>query len=232
MILLFLQDLRSVIVVVVTIPLALLGALLGLWLTNNTVNIMSLGGLALSIGILVDTSTVVIENVHVQMEQTRNVAIAVLQASRETAVPIMLALLCVLSVFVPAFIMADPLRSLFMPLTLAVGFAMIASFFLSTTFVPGLCVYLLKHHETDRNKQTFFNRTREGFAKLVTYLVRLRCWWSVYMPAFRCWSCWSSACNLARNFSRNSIGTIRAAVSTSARIELQIDGRDGIEVPG
>ena len=144
MIFLFLRDLRSVAVVVATIPLALLGSIVGLWLTGNTINIMSLGGMALSIGILVDMSTVTIENLHVQMEQTPFIARAVLRASSATAVPILLALLCILSVFVPAFIMEDPLRSLFMPLTLAVGFAMIASYLLSIMFVPILCVYLLK----------------------------------------------------------------------------------------
>src|SRR6185312_7190114 len=99
MILLFLHDLRSVLVVVVNIPLSLLGGLCGLWLTGNTINIMSLGGLALSIGILVDMSTVFIENLHVQLGHTENVASAVLAASRATAVPILLALLCILSVF-------------------------------------------------------------------------------------------------------------------------------------
>src|SRR5579863_1352681 len=103
MILLFLRDLRSVIVVVTNIPLALLGSMVGLWITGNTINIMSLGGLALSIGILVDMSTVTIENTHVQMERTSNVATAALRANRATAVPILLALLCILSVFVPAF---------------------------------------------------------------------------------------------------------------------------------
>ena len=121
MILLFLRDLRSVIVVVSNIPLALLGSLFGLWVTGNTINIMSLGGLALAIGILVDEATVTIENIHVQMEHTPNVATAVLHGSNATAVPRLLALLCILSVFIPAFIMDDPLRSLFMPLTLAVG---------------------------------------------------------------------------------------------------------------
>src|SRR5581483_9799597 len=108
MILLFLRDPRSVIVVVANIPLALLGALFGLWVTGNTINIMSLGGLALAIGILVDMSTVIIENVHVQMGHTPKIATAVLRASYATAVPILLALLCILSVFVPAFIMGDP----------------------------------------------------------------------------------------------------------------------------
>ena len=145
MILLFLRDPRSVIVVVANIPLALLGSLFGLWLTGNTINIMSLGGLALAIGILVDEATVTVENVHVQMGRTPNLATAVLRGNNITAVPRLLALLCILSVFIPAFIMGDPLRSLFMPLTLAVGFAMISSYMLSSTLVPILCVYLLKH---------------------------------------------------------------------------------------
>ena len=101
-----------------TIPLSLLGSLCGLWVTGNTINIMSLGGMALAIGILVDMATVTIENMHVQMRRTPKIATAVLRGNRATAVPILLALLCILSVFVPAFIMEDPLRSLFMPLTL------------------------------------------------------------------------------------------------------------------
>ena len=123
MILLFLRDLRSVFVVVTNIPMALLGALVGLWLTGNTINIMSLGGMALAIGILVDEATVEIENAHKQMERTSNVATAVARGNSITAVPRLLALLCIGSVFIPAFIMEDPLRSLFMPLTLGVGFA-------------------------------------------------------------------------------------------------------------
>ena len=178
MIFLFLRDLRSVIVVVAIIPLALLGSLVGLWLTGNTINIMSLGGMALSIGILVDMSTVTIENVHVQMGRTPKLATAVLQASNATAVPILLALLCILSVFVPAFIMADPLRSLFMPLTLAVGFAMIASYLLSIMCLPILCVYLLKPKAHGGEKRGLFDRMLEAYGHAVEWLVRLR-WWVV-----------------------------------------------------
>ena len=146
MILLFLRDLRSVIVVVANIPLALLGSLFGLWLTGNTINIMSLGGMALAIGILVDDGDGDHrEHARADGAARRTIATAVLRGSNATAVPILLALLCILSVFIPAFIMEDPLRSLFMPLTLAVGFAMISSYLLSSTFVPILCVYLLKH---------------------------------------------------------------------------------------
>jgi multidrug efflux pump subunit AcrB len=173
MILVFLHDLRSVIVVVLNIPLALLGALFGLWLTGNTINIMSLGGLALSIGILVDMSTVFIENLHVHIVQTENVASAVLSASRATAVPILLALVCILSVFVPAFIMQDPLRALFMPLTVGVGFAMISAYVLSTTFVPVVCVYLVRHKRR-REGPELFDRLRDRFRNLVERLVRWR----------------------------------------------------------
>jgi multidrug efflux pump subunit AcrB len=177
MILLFLGDVRSVIVVVSNIPLALLGSLFGLWVTGNTINIMSLGGMALAIGILVDEATVTIENVHVQMERTPRLASAVLHASNATAVPRLLALLCILSVFIPAFIMEDPLRSLFMPLTLGVGFAMIASYLLSSTFVPILCVALLKHHGGPGHgeaKRGLFDRFLAVYGKLVSWFVHLR----------------------------------------------------------
>jgi multidrug efflux pump subunit AcrB len=178
MILLFLRDWRSVLVVVSNIPLALLGALVGLWLTGNTINIMSLGGMALAIGILVDMSTVTIENTHVQIERTANISTAVLRASHATAVPILLALLCILSVFVPAFIMQDPLRALFMPLTLAVGFAMISSYLLSSTFVPILCVYLLKHKgRHNEGKPGLFGRMLKVYGNIVTRFVHLR--WGV-----------------------------------------------------
>jgi multidrug efflux pump subunit AcrB len=179
MILLFLRDLRSVIVVVCNIPLALLGSLVGLWLTGNTINIMSLGGMALAIGILVDEATVTIENVHVQMGHTSNLATAVLDASNATAVPRLLALMCILSVFIPAFIMSDPLRALFMPLTLGVGFAMISLYLLSSTFVPILCVYLLKHSGGHaEEKGGLFDRILTVYGKVIGSFVRLR-WWVV-----------------------------------------------------
>jgi multidrug efflux pump subunit AcrB len=182
MILLFLGDLRSVIVVVANIPLALLGSLVGLWVTGNTINIMSLGGMALAIGILVDEATVTIENTHVQMDHTSNLATAVLHASNATAVPRLLALLCILSVFIPAFLMQDPLRSLFMPLTLAVGFAMISSYILSSTFVPILCVKLLKHHGGHgKEKKGLFDRVLTVYGTVVGWFVSLR--WIV-VPAY------------------------------------------------
>jgi multidrug efflux pump subunit AcrB len=181
MIMLFLRDPRSVVVVVSNIPLALLGSLLGLWVTGNTINIMSLGGLALAIGILVDEATVEVENVHAQMRRTPRVATAVLHGNNITAVPRLLALLCILSVFIPAFIMKDPLRSLFMPLTLGVGFAMISSYLLSSTFVPIMCVSLLKHMGEGEEKRGLFDRIRDAYAAAVAGLVS---WRVVVVPAY------------------------------------------------
>ena len=176
MILIFLRDVRSVVVVVLNIPLALTGSLAGLWLTGNTINIMSLGGMALSIGMLVDEATVSIENIHVQMTKTKRLARAVERGSMQTAVPRLLAMLCILSVFIPAFVMKDPMRALFMPLALAVGFAMISSYLLSSTLVPIVCVWLLKphgHHEKGE-KKGLFDRVQEKFETVVSALVGRR----------------------------------------------------------
>ncbi|HTU88602.1 MAG TPA: efflux RND transporter permease subunit [Gemmataceae bacterium] len=144
MVLIFLRDWRSVLVVVFNIPLALLGSLFGLWCTKNTINIMTLGGLALAIGMLVDEATVEVENIHAQMEHVKTIPRAVRLGNYITAVPRLLAMLCILSVFIPAFIMKEPMHSLFVPLSLAVGFSMITSYLLSSTLVPVLATWLLK----------------------------------------------------------------------------------------
>src|SRR5204863_1447067 len=128
--------------------LALLGAVVALWLTGQTLNLMTLGGLALAVGILVDEATVEVENIHTQMDRTGNIAAAVRLGNAETAVPRLLAMLCILAVFVPSFLMQGSARALFVPLSLAVGFSMVTSYFLSSTFVPVLSVWLLRHqHE-------------------------------------------------------------------------------------
>jgi multidrug efflux pump subunit AcrB len=177
MILLFLHDLRSVVVVLISIPLSLTSSLVGLWLTGNTINIMSLGGLALAIGILVDEATVTIENTHSQMRGTDSVARAARRAAATTATARLLAMLCILSVFIPTFILNEPVRSLFMPLTLAVGFSMIASYLLSSTLVPVLTVALVRHRGEGEEHETFFDRVLTRFAKVVGFTVRHR--WSV-----------------------------------------------------
>jgi multidrug efflux pump subunit AcrB len=146
MVLLFLRDWRSVIVVVLNIPFALLGSLVALALCGQTINIMTLGGLALAVGILVDEATVEVENIHTQFEHTPNIARAVRAGNAQTAVPRLLAMLCILAVFIPSFFMQGAARALFVPLSLAVGFSMVTSYLLSSSFVPVLSVWLLRHH--------------------------------------------------------------------------------------
>jgi multidrug efflux pump subunit AcrB len=145
MVLLFLRDWRSVIVVVLNIPFALLGSVVALWLTGQTVNIMTLGGLALAVGILVDEATVEVENIHTQFEHSPNIAAAVRLGNSQTAVPRLLAMLCVLAVLLPSFFMQGAARALFVPMSMAVGFSMVASYILSSTFVPVMSVWLLQH---------------------------------------------------------------------------------------
>ena len=144
MVFLFLRDARSTLVVVVNIPLALLTALLGLWLCGQTINLMTLGGLALAVGILVDEATVAIEAIQQEREKGRPVARAVRTAIAATAGPRFLAMACVVAVFLPALFMEGPAQALFLPLSLAVGFSMFASYALSSTLLPVLAVWLLK----------------------------------------------------------------------------------------
>jgi len=181
MVLLFLRDLRAVIIVVLNIPLALLGSIVILNLTGNTINIMTLGGLALAIGILVDEATVEIENIHTQMEHTPSMSRAVRQGNMETAVPRLLALLCILSVFIPSFIMQGAVRALFVPLSLAVGGAMITSYLLSSTFVPVLSVWLLENRQGTHGhadgleaRPGFFLRIQNRYEGVVSWTVAHR----------------------------------------------------------
>jgi multidrug efflux pump subunit AcrB len=154
MILLFLRDWRSSLIVVLTIPFSLLAALVLLWASNQTINIMTLGGLALAIGVLVDEGTVVLENIHSHLEQGALRARAILDASRQVVIPRLLAMLAIFAVFVPSFFMSGVARALFIPLSLAVGFSMLASYLLSGSMVPILANWILpakweKHEERD-----------------------------------------------------------------------------------
>ncbi len=133
MVLLFLRDIRSALIVVVTIPFSILSAVVCLWMAGQTINIMTLGGLALAVGVLVDEATVLIESVHTHLTAGASPARAALDASQQTITPRLLAMLCVLSVFIPAFFMVGAGRQLFVPLSLAVAFAMISSYVLSST---------------------------------------------------------------------------------------------------
>jgi multidrug efflux pump subunit AcrB len=165
MILLFLGDWRSSLIVVITIPFALLTAVVLLRLTGQTINIMTLGGLALAVGVLVDEGTVLMENIHVHLAQGERKAPAVLAASREVAIPRLLAMLSVLAVFLPSFFMTGPAQSLFVPLSLAVGFSMGASYLLSSSLVPVLANWILKQekNKAEHPKKERFDRFRERF---------------------------------------------------------------------
>src|SRR5438876_1479574 len=173
MVLLFLRDWRSALIVVLNIPLALLAAVFALWLGRQTVNLMTLGGLALAVGILVDEATVTIENIHVHLAQRRAPARAAHDATAETTLPRFLAMVCILAVFIPAFFMTGAPRALFVPLSLAVGFSMVASFVLSSTLVPILSVWLLGSHArvTDAS---LFARFTERYGRWIRDLMRVR----------------------------------------------------------
>ena len=175
MVLLFLRDWRSAFVVVINIPLSLLAACLALWLSGQNINLMTLGGLALAVGILVDEATVAVENIHTHLEHKSPPALAALRATEETALPRFLAMLCILSVFSTAFFMTGPGRALFMPMALAVGFSMTASFVLSSTLVPILSVWLLRGHAAGSPAgKGLFERLRSAYRSVLTVTMRLR----------------------------------------------------------
>jgi CzcA family heavy metal efflux pump len=160
MVLLFLRDFRSALIVILTIPFSLLGAFVGLRLVGQTVNIMTLGGLALAIGILVDEATVAVENIHTHLSRTQKVNRAVVDAMHEVILPRLLAMLCIVAVFIPSFFMVGIGRALFPPLALAVAFSMIASYFLSSTLVPVLSIWLFKkgHEQKESRWQARYER--------------------------------------------------------------------------
>lgn len=146
MVLLFLGDRRAALIVILTIPIAIISGVLFLKLFGQTINLMSLSGLALAIGILVDESTVTIENIHQHLDMGKPKALAIWDACKEIALPKLLILLCILAVFAPAFTMSGIPGALFFPLALAIGFSMIVSFLLSQTFVPVMANWLMKAH--------------------------------------------------------------------------------------
>ncbi|MHB8900172.1 MAG: efflux RND transporter permease subunit [Thermoguttaceae bacterium] len=176
MVLLFLRDWRSSLVVVLNIPLALMSAVVALWLTGQTINLMTLGGLALAIGILVDEATVAMENIHAHMARGKPLATAVRDGSAETAVPRLLAMLCILAVFVSSLFMKGAAQGLFVPLSLAVGFSMLASYVLSSTFVPVLSVWLLRDESRSAHPRRvgLLDRLQQHYQRGLGRLVGLR----------------------------------------------------------
>ncbi len=173
MVLLFLGDRRAALIVILTIPTSIIAGVLFLKLFGQTINIMTLSGLALAIGILVDESTVTIENIHQHLDMGKPKALAIWDACKEIAFPKLLILFCILAVFAPAFTMTGIPGALFLPLSLAIGFSMIVSFLLSQTFVPVMANWLMKDHvphtatETHDAKTGKFDRFKAGFMRLV-----------------------------------------------------------------
>src|SRR5690606_15214989 len=167
MVFLFLKDSRGALIVVLTIPISLLTAVVALYLMGQTINMMTLSGLALAIGILVDEATVTIENIHQHFEMKKGKARAILDAVLEISIPKLLILLSILAVLIPSFLMTGIPRDMFMPLSIAVGFAMIASFVFSQTFVPIMANWIMKPKAV---KKRVKGERKKGFERLkLTY---------------------------------------------------------------
>ena len=152
MVLLFLGDARGALIVILTIPASIISGVLFLSLFGQTINIMTLSGLSLAIGILVDESTVTIENIHQHLDMGKPKALAIWDACKEIAFPKLLILLCILAVFAPAFTMKGITGSLFLPLALSISFSMITSYLLAQTFVPIMANWIMKGHTKKMKK--------------------------------------------------------------------------------
>src|ERR1700722_1508717 len=158
MILVFLGSWRSTLIIAVSIPLSILVSLIVLSALGETINIMTLGGLALAVGILVDDATVEIENINRNLEEGKEVEQAILDGAAQIAIPAFVSTLSICIVFVPMFFMGGVAKYLFVPLAEAVIFAMLASYFLSRTVVPTMAKYLLQEHDADAEKQKHHSR--------------------------------------------------------------------------
>ncbi len=200
LILVFLGSWRSVVIVCTSIPLAIMTSIIGLSLTGNTVNIMTLGGLSLAIGMLVDDATVEVENIHRNRMLGKPLTIAILDGARQIALPAIMATFSICIVFYPVVLLTGPARYLFTPMALSVVLAMIASYLLSRTLVPALARFLMRseehHTEADDHEQTtvpkhrgpisrfsraynlrrdkVFNRFQEAYGRLLERMLHWR----------------------------------------------------------
>ncbi len=193
MILLFLGSWRATLIIAISIPLSILTSIIVLGLLGETINIMTLGGLALAVGILVDDATVTIENIERYLEEGAELHEGILEGAAQIAVPALVSTLCICIVFLPMFFLSGVARYLFVPLAEAVVFAMLASYALSRTLVPTLAMYLLKKHDHhavpsqnifsrfQRGFERLFERVRTGYQNLLTRLIALRI---VFVPVF------------------------------------------------
>jgi multidrug efflux pump subunit AcrB len=194
MILLFLGSVRSTLIVTTSIPLAILGSIATLSAIGETLNIMTLGGLALAVGILVDEATVTIESINYHLEQGKEVETAIIDGASQIVVPAFVSLLCICIVFIPMFFLSGVARFLFVPMAESVIFAMVFSFLLSRTLVPTMAKYLLRRHSThgagladltqppsknplvrlQRGFEAFFTRLRAGYHDLLALAIAYR----------------------------------------------------------
>jgi len=200
MILIFLGSWRSTLIIAVSIPLSIICSLIMLSALGETINIMTLGGLALAVGILVDDATVEIENINRNLEEGKEVEDAILTGAAQIAVPAFVSTIAICIVFVPMFFLGGVARYLFVPLAEAVCFAMLASYFLSRTIVPTMAKYLLKGHEHDRVDQAkssknpfvrfqitfehYFEKIRDWYYGVLGFCMRVRAVFLIAIVAF------------------------------------------------
>lgn len=233
MILLFLGSWRSTLIIAVSIPLSILASVTTLSFLGETINIMTLGGLALAVGILVDDATVTIENIERFLEEGRDLREAIFNGAAQIAVPTLVSTLCICIVFLPMFFLGGVARFLFVPLAEAVVFAMLASYVLSRTLVPTLAMYLLRRHDPhaapsrnplatlQRGFERGFLRTREAYRAL---LIRLMSRQGGFVSAFlaACLLAWLLLPWLGENFfpvSDNGQFILHLRAKTGTRIE-------------
>jgi multidrug efflux pump subunit AcrB len=247
MVLLFLKDVRGALIVILTIPTSIISGILFLQLMGQTVNIMTLSGLALAIGILVDESTVTIENIHQHFDMGKPKALAIWDACKEIAFPKLLILFCILAVFAPALTMKGIPGSLFYPLALAIAFSMITSYLLSQTFVPVMANWIMKphkrkegdvpvavphHHDAsdtwddkkmlvEGKANTPFEKFRQRFMKMLERLMRVR------KPVVILYSVLtvSLAVILLMNIGRDVLPEVR-----SGQFQVRLKAREGLRV--
>jgi multidrug efflux pump subunit AcrB len=174
MVLLFLRDWRSALIVVMNIPFALFAAVIALWATGQTINIMTLGGLALAVGVLVDEATVEIENIHTHLQPGVSRARAVVQACEKTILARFLSMVCVLAVFLPSFFMSGVAKQLFVPLSLAVAFSMISSYLLSSSLVPVFSTWLIRRAHHVEEGRGLFGRLLASYRRYLQIVLRFR----------------------------------------------------------
>lgn len=251
MILLFLGSWRSTLIIAVSIPLSILTSVIVLSFLGQTINIMTLGGLALAVGILVDDATVTIENIERYLEEGLPLEPSILEGAAQIAVPALVSTLCICIVFLPMFLLNGVARYLFVPLAEAVVFAMLASYVLSRTLVPTLAMYLLRakgRHAVSRNPFTLFQRSfergfesvRTRYSRLVSTLVSHR---KLFIPAFllACLSAFALVPWLGQDFFPNTdsgqfILHVRAATGTriedTARLFDLVEDSIHREIPG